>query len=131
MSVRRWLLNCRWFNWLGLGIFLLVRPLSDRHSSLLPLTAACWLGEFGWALAIRWFRHSYPWPNVEGHITLISRDDSELEVGYSFDLGSGTYGGTKVIKAKGVSYILGQRVEIAYDPLNPDESTLALEKNNV
>jgi len=69
-------------------------------------------------------RHAHPWPQVEAHITSISRDESELEVGYSFDLNSGTSGGLKMTKEKGVTYIPGQRVEIAYDPLNPDESAL-------
>lgn len=128
-ATRRWLLGFLWLNSLGLGILLISDALSDRHSSLLPWVAACWLGEFGWALAIRWLRHAYPWPNVEGHITFISRDDSELEVGYSFDLGSGTYGGTKMTKAKDIIYVLGQRVQIAYDPLHPDESTLVSENH--
>lgn len=127
-AARRWLLSFLWLNSLGLVMLLLATPLTDRHSPL-PLVVACWAGEFGWVLVIRWLRHAYPWPKVEGHVTLISRDDSELEVGYSFDLGSGTYGGTKMEKAKGVNYVVGQRVEITYDPLNPDESTLVPENH--
>lgn len=124
-GTRGWLIGFRWLNWLGLGILVLAGTLSDGHSSLWPLVAACYLGEFGWTLATRWLRHAYPWPKVEGHITSISPGDgSELEIGYSFDLGGGTYGGVKITKAKGLAYTVGERVEIAYDPLNPDESTL-------
>ena len=127
-GTRRWLISFRGLNWLGLGILVLAGTLSDTHSSLWPLVAACYLGDFGWSLAARWLRHAYPWPKVEGHITSISPGDgSELEIGYSFDLGSGTYGGLKITKAKGIAYVVGQRVEIAYDPLDPDESTLVPE----
>lgn len=125
---RQWLLTLRSLNWLVFGIVVLAGTLSDRHSSLWPLAAACYLGEAGWALSIRWLRHAYPWSKVEGRITSVSpTDGSELEVGYSFDLGGGTYGGLKMTKAKGIAYIVGQPVEVAYDPLNPDESTLVPE----
>lgn len=113
----------RWINWLGVGV-LVSATLSDRNSWLFPLLAACWIGDVGWALAIRWFRWAYPWPIVEGQINSVSRDGSQSEVTYSFELGNESYGGMKMAKAKGTAYVVGERVKIAYDPVNPDESTL-------
>jgi hypothetical protein len=65
------------------------------------------------------------WPTIEGCIDSVAQDGSESLVTYSFELGQDFFGGrTKIKSITTPPYVAGERVEIAYDPLNPNESEL-------
>ncbi len=65
------------------------------------------------------------WPTIEGRIGSVAQDGSRSVVTYSFELGRDTFGGRTTIRSISIPpYVAGERVEIAYDPLNPDESKL-------
>jgi hypothetical protein len=65
------------------------------------------------------------WPTIEGRIGSVARDGSRSVVTYSFELGQDSFGGRTTIRSSSTPlYVTGERVEIAYDPLNPDESRL-------
>ena len=62
------------------------------------------------------------WPTTEGRVGSASDDGSQAIITYSFELGEESFGGTTTVKLGHQGYSEGQRVTIAYDPLNPDES---------
>jgi hypothetical protein len=65
------------------------------------------------------------WPTIEGRIGSVAQDGSRSVVTYSFELGEDSFGGRTTIRSSSTPlYATGERVEIAYDPLNPDESRL-------
>ena len=65
------------------------------------------------------------WPTVEGRIVSVAQDGSRSVLTYSFELGQDIFGGMTTIKSSPtMPYLASERVRIAYDPLNPDESKL-------
>jgi hypothetical protein len=71
------------------------------------------------------------WPTIEGRIGSVAQDGSRSLVTYSFELGRDSFGGRTTIGSNSTRhYVTGECVEIAYDPLNPDESKL-LSRNPV
>jgi hypothetical protein len=63
------------------------------------------------------------WPTTEGRVGSAATDGSHLVVTYSFELGRDTFGGaTTLALNNAIPYTEGQRVTVAYDPLNPDQS---------
>lgn len=64
------------------------------------------------------------WPTTEGRIGSVTQVGSRSVVTYSFALGQDSFGGRTKIRSNGPPYATGERVEVAYDPLNPDESKL-------
>ena len=62
------------------------------------------------------------WPTTEGQVGSALQDGSHSTITYSFELGGESFGGTATIKSGDERYSEGQRVTIAYDPLNPDQS---------
>lgn len=66
------------------------------------------------------------WPITEGRVESSSAlDSSHSVVSYSFELGHDTFGGSATVKSQDVlPYSEGERVTVAYDPLNPDQSKI-------
>jgi len=66
------------------------------------------------------------WPSTEARVVSIAHSESDCVVGYAFELGGQTFGGTTRIKASGqhMDYSEGQGVTVFYDPLNPGESNM-------
>jgi len=64
------------------------------------------------------------WPTTEGRVGSASQDGSHSTVTYSFELSGESFGGAATIKSWDKRYSEGQRVMIAYDPLNPQQSKL-------
>jgi uncharacterized membrane protein YedE/YeeE len=63
------------------------------------------------------------WPTIEGRVGSAAQDGSHSVINYSFELGQDTFGGAATLKSSDVArYSEGQRVIVAYDPLNPDQS---------
>jgi hypothetical protein len=63
------------------------------------------------------------WPTTEGRVGSAALDGSRSVVTYSFELGHATFGGATTLKSINViPYSEGERVTVAYDPLNPDQS---------
>jgi hypothetical protein len=63
------------------------------------------------------------WPTIEGRVGSAAQDGSHSVITYSFELGQNTFGGATTLKSSDVTrYSQGQRVTVAYDPLNPDQS---------
>jgi hypothetical protein len=63
------------------------------------------------------------WPTTEGRVGSAALDGSRSVVTYSFELGRDTFGGATTLKSNNlIPYPEGQRVTVAYDPLNPDQS---------
>jgi Protein of unknown function (DUF3592) len=66
------------------------------------------------------------WPTIEGRIGSVLQDGSRSVVTYSFEVGQDSFGGKTTVSSESRRpYVAGERVEIAYDPLNPDESRLS------
>jgi hypothetical protein len=66
------------------------------------------------------------WPTIEGRIGSVAQDGSTAVLTYSFEVGGDSFGGKTTVRSDCRSpYVAGERVEIAYDPLNPDESKLS------
>lgn len=64
------------------------------------------------------------WPTTEGRVGSASLDGSHLTVTYNFELSGESFGGAATIKSGDEGYSEGQRIIIAYDPLNPQQSKL-------
>jgi len=111
-----------WLNGLATTVLGIAACLSEKYRSLLPLTAACLIGEIGWYLAVRFVRQQ--WPTIEGRVESVALDGSVSTVTYSFELGHECFGGETTMHARWIPYAAGQRVKIGYNPANPDESTL-------
>jgi hypothetical protein len=63
------------------------------------------------------------WPTTEGRVGSAASDGSHSLITYSFEVGRDTFGGASTIASKNaIPYSEGQRVTVAYDPLNPDQS---------
>jgi Protein of unknown function (DUF3592) len=63
------------------------------------------------------------WPTTEGRVGSAASDGSHSVISYSFELGRDTFGGATTLTSNNViPYSEGQRVTVAYDPLNPDQS---------
>jgi hypothetical protein len=68
------------------------------------------------------------WPRAEGRVVSSTKFDGDSVVSYVFHLGDQTFGRYARVKASGVTktYSNDEKVTIAYDPLNPDQSKLIL-----
>jgi hypothetical protein len=68
------------------------------------------------------------WPRAEGRVVSSTKFDGDSVVSYVFHLGDQTFGRYARVKASGVTktYSNDEKVTIAYDPLNPDQSKLVL-----
>jgi|ERR1035438_8826128 hypothetical protein len=63
------------------------------------------------------------WPTTEGRVGSAASDGSHSVITYSFELRSETFGGATTLALNhATAYSEGQRVTVAYDPLNPDQS---------
>ncbi len=64
------------------------------------------------------------WPTAQGRIVSTASSDDGVVVSYAFQVGNQTFGGDALVKSDGptAKYSEGERVIVAYDPLNPDES---------
>jgi len=63
------------------------------------------------------------WPTTEGRLGSAASDGLHSVITYSFELGRDTFGGaTRLALDNVIPYSEGQRVTVAYDPLNPDQS---------
>jgi len=63
------------------------------------------------------------WPTTEGRLGSAASDGSRSVITYSFELGHDTFGGAATLESNNmILYSEGQRVTVAYDPLNPDHS---------
>ena len=64
------------------------------------------------------------WPTAQGRVVSADSSGSEAHVSYMFQVGDQTFGGNARVKSNPPQFSEGQRIVIAYDPLNPDESKL-------
>ena len=64
------------------------------------------------------------WPTIEGRVGSAAQEGLHSIITYSFELGGETFGGMTTLKTGGYTnpYSEGQRVTVAYDPLNPEQS---------
>ena len=93
-----------------------------RFSTLaVGLLFLCWPN-----LAYHLTKFFIQWPTIEGRIGSVLQDGSRSVVTYSFDVGQDSFGGRTTVNSESSRpYVAGELVEIAYDPLNPDESRLS------
>jgi hypothetical protein len=69
------------------------------------------------------------WPKAEGRVVFTSQTEDAYLVGYSFIVGSETRGGTATIKVRNSPgnqqpYHEGQKIAVAFDPLNLNQSEI-------
>ena|ERR1019366_3143250 len=64
------------------------------------------------------------WPTAEGSVVSANSSGNRAHVSYMFQVGDQTFGGNARAKSNMPRFSEGQRIVIAYDPLNPDESKL-------
>jgi hypothetical protein len=62
------------------------------------------------------------WPTAKGRVVSAESSDNGAHFSYMFQVGDETFGGNARRKENMVQLSEGQRIVIAYDPLNPDES---------
>jgi hypothetical protein len=106
----------------GIGYTLAAALPGPRLMRVVPgaigLCFLCWPN-----LAYQLTRLFIEWPITEGRVGSAASDGSHSVITYSFELGRDTFGGTSTLASNEViPYSEGQRVTVAYDPLNPDQS---------
>ena len=62
------------------------------------------------------------WPTAEACVVSADSTENGAHVSYTFRIGDQTFGGNARVKSHIARVSEGQRIVIAYDPLNPDES---------
>lgn len=65
----------------------------------------------------------FPWPTTEARVVSVGRDGDRTRISYSYVYAGETFGGTAVLNHEQLS--ADDHVNVAYDPLNPEESRLA------
>jgi len=69
------------------------------------------------------------WPTAQGRIVSADSSSNGSYVSYMFHVGDQTFGGNARVKSSTTHFSEGQRILIAYDPLNPEESKLVGESS--
>ena len=64
------------------------------------------------------------WPTAQASVVSASSSGNRAQVSYMFQVGDQTFGGNARVNSHMARFSEGQRIVIAYDPLNPDESKL-------
>lgn len=87
--------------------------------ALIGLCFLCWPN-----LAYHLSKLFAEWHSAEGRIISTAQSNEGLLITYAFQVGDEAFGGNARVRADDAANICsqGQIVEIAYDPLNPDQS---------